>query len=130
MAMSPFGEARKLAPWVSMRIPATPTQTAVNSLRGGWIANARLITISSSGITAMNRTTRPEAMVCSAKAVPPIPPPSISVPTSRAFRHCTRVGHFAPRANCQANNSPPAQKNRVVIMKKGGNPASAKRITR
>src|SRR5450755_559331 len=78
----------------------------------------------------MNATTSPEAIVCSAYAVPPIPPPSINVPTSNALPHWRRVGSVVPRASCHAINNTPAHKKRVAIMKNGGNPARAKRITR
>jgi hypothetical protein len=68
-------------------------------------------------MTAMNATTRPEAMVCSAYATPPMPPPSINVPTSSALRHCRTVGSAAPRASCHASSSAPAKTKRVAIKK-------------
>jgi hypothetical protein len=78
----------------------------------------------------MKATTRPEGMVCSAKATPPIPPPSIRAPTRRALRHSRNVGSDAPRASCHASNSPPAATKRVAIRKYGAKPTNAKRMTR
>src|SRR3984957_18557371 len=78
----------------------------------------------------MNATTSPEARVCSAYAVPPMPPPSINVPTSKALPHRRKVGSSVPRTSCHAINNTPAHRKRVAIMKNGGKPARAKRITK
>jgi hypothetical protein len=78
-----------------------------------------------SGTTAMNATTSPEPTVCSAYAVHPMPPPSISVPTMAAWRHCLASGHAAPRQRIHAISTTPAKRKRVPIWKKGGKLSSA-----
>src|SRR5712672_2760070 len=84
------------APWVSMTTPARPTHTASNSLRRGYTPKAKLMTTRRMGMTAMTATTKPDAMVCSAYAVPPMPPPSINVPTMKAFRHSRAARQLPP----------------------------------
>ena len=97
IASNPVGEAWKPAPRVSITTPASPTPMPASSRRPGTTRQNRLISTISSGTTAMNTTTRPEPTVCSATATLPIPPASISAPTTSAFRHCRRSGHGAAR---------------------------------
>ena len=59
-----------------------------------------------------------------------MPPPSISVPTTSALRHCRAVGQGAPRQRIQAISSAPATRKRVPIWKKGGKLSSANLIAR
>ena len=101
-----------------------------SSSRPGLTPQIRLSAAIISGTTAMKATTRPEPTLVSATAVPPMPPPSISVPMIKALRHCLRVGQAAPRQRIQAISSAPANRKRVPIWKKGGKLSSANLIAR
>ena len=78
----------------------------------------------------MNATTSPEPTVCSAMAVPPMPPPSINAPTIRACHHWRAVGHGPPRQRTQPISSAPATRKRLPIWRKGGKLMSAYLIAR
>ena len=101
-----------------------------SSMRRGVTPQNKFSAEISSGTTAMKATTRPEPIDTSANAVPPMPPPSISVPTTSALRHCRRSGQAAPRQRIQAISTTPARRNRVPIWKNGGKLGSASLIAR
>jgi hypothetical protein len=87
----------------------------VSSLEG-YTFHSMLIAAIMIGTTAMKATASPESTDCSAYAVLPMPPPSISVPTKNALRHCVRVGQLALRTQrIHAISSPPATRKRVPI---------------
>ncbi len=102
----------------------------MSSSRPGLIPYRRLIAAIINGTTAMKATTRPDPTVCSAYAVPPIPPPSINVPMTSALRHWRALGQAAPRQRTQAMSTPPANRKRVPIWKKGGKLDSANLMAR
>lgn len=82
------------------------------------------------GTTAMKAATRPEPTCCSARAVRPMPNPSISAPTAAAWAHWRAVGQAPPRSVTHPNSKAPAHRKRVPIWKKGGKLASASLIAR
>jgi hypothetical protein len=102
-----------------------------SSMGRGTTFHSRLSAAISRGETAMKATTRPEPTVCSATAVPPMPPPSISAPMSRACTHCRGVGQGARRTQrIQAASSRPATTKRLPICRKGGKLSSAHLMAR
>jgi hypothetical protein len=110
---------------VSNSTPASPSAIpTASSLRGSTPQN-RFSSAIINGTTAMKATTSPEPTDTSAKAVPPMPPPSIRPPMTSALRHCRRVGHAAPRQRIQAASKAPATRKRVPICRKGAKLSSA-----
>ncbi|MCY1376605.1 hypothetical protein D9M69_641120 [compost metagenome] len=95
------------------------------SSRAGFTPQIRFKSAISNGMTAMNATTSPEPIDTSASAVPPMPPPSISAPTTSALRHCRRVGQGVPRQRIHAASSTPATRKREPICRNGGKLISA-----
>ena len=80
---------------------------------------------------AMNTTTSPDPTVCSANATLPMPPPSMSAPTTKAFLQCRASGHGTPRTQrIHAASAAPATRKRVPICRYGGKLTSAKRMAR
>ncbi len=116
IAARPCGDARKPAPCVSIKTPESPTAMPAASSFEGYTFQIMLIAAIMIGTTAMKATASPDSTDCSAYAVLPMPPPSISVPTRNALRHCTRVGQLALRARrIHAMRNAPATRKRVPI---------------
>ncbi len=77
------------------RPPATPSTTAGV---GRWPpGRSASIATTQRGTSATSSAARPELIRCSAHTTPPLPPHSMSTPTTAAARHSPAVGRTAPR---------------------------------
>src|SRR3569833_4634349 len=92
IASAPTGEAENPDPLTSSTTPVSPQNIPAVSLAVGRFPNGRLISAIKAGSKATNAAARPDATLRSATAVPPAPPPSSRVPTTRADPPSPRGG--------------------------------------
>ena len=131
IAASPAGDDWNPAPCVSISTPARPMPMPATSKRLGTTFQTRLASTINSGTTAMKATTSPEPTVCSATAVPPMPPPSIRPPTINALRHWRASGHRVRRTNrIHSASATPATRKREPMPMNGGKLTSANLMAR
>ncbi len=112
-------------------MPASPIATPSHARRPGRVPPPTPCSSAiHSGTDATMSAVRPEGTRVSDHTTAPLPPSSISAPTSPAEAQWRAVGHGAPRRRSHANIVTPASRKRRLAIRNGGMSAIAQRIAR